>query len=156
MRGVLDIYDPFDGMNFHAQNKYVGWMCDAFHWMKVKFDFPKRIVGMFFWTHLTAWTPHPPTHRPTSHLPTLACSFCHLPSHLHISNNQVSSPPTCPSIYLPSGIHIPTYLPIYPYTPTKVLHTTQAQGNVDETRCKYCNPCGTIKWWNPMKVLHFL
>ncbi len=119
-------------------------------------DFPKKNVGMFFWTHLAASTPHPPTHRPTSPLPTLACSFCHLPSHLHISNNQVSSPPTCLPTHLRTKWNSYTYLPTHlPYTPTKVLHTTQGQGNVNETRCKYCNPHGTIKWQNLMKVLHF-
>jgi hypothetical protein len=92
-----------------------------------------------------------------SHPPTLAYSFSHLPSHLCISNDLVSPHlPTCPPIYLPSGTHISAYLPIYPYTPINVLHITQAWGNVDECRCRTCNPCGVVKWWNPMKILHFI
>jgi hypothetical protein len=46
MRWVLDKYDPFDGMNFHAQNKYIGWMCDAFHWMKVKLDLKIYVINV--------------------------------------------------------------------------------------------------------------
>jgi hypothetical protein len=79
---------------------------------------PKKNVGIFFWTHLTASTPHPPTHRPISHPPTLAYSFSHLPSHLHISNDLVSFPPT----YLPT--HLITRWHSYTYLLTHLpLHT---------------------------------
>jgi len=63
--------------------------------------------------------------------------FSHLSFHLHISNDLVSSPPTYlpthPSIYQVTFI----YLPIYPYTPTNVLHNTSV---------KKC-------WLNHMRVL---
>ncbi len=78
-------------------------------------DFQRKNVGIFFgptWPHNTP----PYTHLP----PTLVYSFSHPPSHLHISNDLVSTPPT----YLPT--HLRTYLPVYPYAPTNVLHTTQA------------------------------
>jgi hypothetical protein len=121
-------------------------------------DLPKKNVGIFFWTHLTALTPHPPTHRPISHPPTLTYSFSHIPSHLHISNDLVSSPPNYLPIHLPTKWHSYTYLlthlPLH--TPTHVLHITQAWGNVNETRCRSCNPRGVVKWWNLMKILHFI
>jgi hypothetical protein len=94
------------------------------------------MLGCFFGSTWLHW------HHP----PPLAYSFSHLPSHLCISNDIVSPHlPTCPPIYLPSGTHISAYLPIYPYTPINVLDITQAWGNVDESRCKTCNPCGVVK-----------
>lgn len=72
-------------------------------------DFPKKKCWDFFWTHLTASTPHPPTHPPTP----LAYSFSHLPSHLHISNDLISYSPTYLPTHLPTKWHSHTYLPTH-------------------------------------------
>jgi hypothetical protein len=45
-------------------------------------DFQRKNVGIFFWTHLTASTPHPTTHLPPTlvYLPTYPSSPTHLPT----------------------------------------------------------------------------
>jgi hypothetical protein len=114
-------------------------------------DLPKKNVGIFFWTHLTALTP--PHSYPTAYIPPTNPNLLFF-SHT-FSPTYFKWPSLIPT-YLPSGSHIPTYLPIYPYTPTNVLHNTQVWGNVDQTRCRSCNPRGVVKWWNLMKILHFI
>jgi len=76
---------------------------------------------------------------PPSHPPILAYSFLHLPFHLHISNDLVSSPPT----YLPT--HLPTKWHSYTYLPTH-LPLWSYQHPTHYTSVKKC-------WWNQMWVL---